>query len=56
MKTKPVCDIAMQALLEGSWVVWEHPDDDDRRTWVGVSSDARRGLVPLGEQVEEQAG
>lgn len=50
-KLSAVCDLAVEALPEGHWVVWEDPDGPNR-CWGEPSDEAKRWLgwrVPSGE-------
>ena len=43
LPAKPVCDLAMEALPDDDWVVWEDPDGPNRY-WADYSPGAKRWL------------
>jgi WD40 repeat protein len=44
LDTQPICDLAMQPLPEGDWVVWGDPEDEQACHWIEKSSGADRWL------------
>jgi WD40 repeat protein len=45
LKTEPTCDLAMEPLPDGAWVVWAYPDDERKRRALAQSAGADRWLT-----------
>lgn len=45
LSSEPRCDRAMQPLPDGEWVVWKHPDDEEKRQAAEQSAGAGRWIT-----------